>query len=83
MRHAGDDDTWTKQEPAFEHQSRLVVQQMLPPGTRHKLRQDDSNDGVFMFLGLGIDPEKANLTSDGRPVRIVDKSAEPVHEVLA
>jgi hypothetical protein len=34
-------------------------------------------------LGLGIDPEKANLTSDGRPVRIVDKSAEPVREVLA
>ena len=34
-------------------------------------------------LALGIDPEKQNLSNVGRPIRIVDKSAHPIEEVLA
>jgi hypothetical protein len=32
---------------------------------------------------LGIDPTKQNLSNVGRPIRIADKSAEPIKEVLA
>ena len=32
--------------------------------------------------GLGIDPMKQNLATDGRPIRIVDLKAEPIKEVL-
>ena len=32
---------------------------------------------------LGIDPEKQNMSNVGRPIRIVDKTAKPVTEVLA
>jgi hypothetical protein len=34
-------------------------------------------------LALGIDAEKQNLSNVGRPIRIVDKSAKPIREVLA
>jgi hypothetical protein len=33
--------------------------------------------------GLGIDYEKQNLSNVGRPIRIVDKTANPIAEVLA
>jgi hypothetical protein len=33
--------------------------------------------------GLGIDPSKQNLSNVGRPIRIVDKAAKPIREVLA
>ena len=55
MRHAGHHNTRPKQEPAFEHEGGLVMEQMLPPGTRNKLRQDYCNDGVLMLSGLRID----------------------------
>jgi uncharacterized protein (DUF1501 family) len=32
---------------------------------------------------LGVDPLKQNLSNVGRPIRIVDKSAKPIHEILA
>ena len=32
--------------------------------------------------GLGIDPMKQNLATDGRPIRIVDIKAEPIKEIL-
>jgi uncharacterized protein (DUF1501 family) len=32
---------------------------------------------------LGIDPEKQNNSNVGRPIRIVDKAAKPIDEVLA
>jgi hypothetical protein len=32
---------------------------------------------------LGIDPEKQNPSNVGRPIRIVEKSAQPIKEVLA
>ncbi len=34
-------------------------------------------------LALGIDPKKQNMSNVGRPIPIVDKSAEPVSEILA
>jgi uncharacterized protein (DUF1501 family) len=33
--------------------------------------------------GLGIDPMKQNLSNVGRPIRIVDKSARPITEILS
>ncbi len=33
-------------------------------------------------LALGIDPLKENMSNVGRPIRIVDKSARPIEEVL-
>ena len=32
---------------------------------------------------IGVDPEKQNMSNVGRPIRIVDKAAQPIHEVLA
>jgi hypothetical protein len=32
---------------------------------------------------LGIDPMKQNLSNVGRPIRIVDKSARPINEILS
>ena len=47
----------------------------------------------FLFLGLlllatvcgalGIDHEKQNMSNVGRPIRIVDKAAKPIAEVIA
>jgi hypothetical protein len=34
-------------------------------------------------LALGIDPLKENMSDVGRPIRIVEKTAEPIKEVLA
>jgi uncharacterized protein (DUF1501 family) len=34
-------------------------------------------------LALGVDPLKQNLSNVGRPIRIVDKSAQPIQEVLS
>jgi hypothetical protein len=34
-------------------------------------------------LALGIDPLKENVSDVGRPIRIVEKTAEPIKEVLA
>jgi hypothetical protein len=34
-------------------------------------------------LALGIDPTKQNMSNVARPIRIVDLSAKPVHEVLS
>jgi hypothetical protein len=34
-------------------------------------------------LALGIDPLKENMSNVGRPIRIVEKTAEPIKEVLA
>jgi uncharacterized protein (DUF1501 family) len=34
-------------------------------------------------LALGIDPLKQNLSNVGRPIRIVDKAAQPIREIVA
>jgi hypothetical protein len=47
-------------------------------------RQTDVTDLLATVCkGLGIDYEKQNMSNVGRPIRIVDKSAKPVTEVLA
>jgi len=33
-------------------------------------------------LALGLDPEKSNMAPNGRPIRLVDKSAKPIDELL-
>jgi hypothetical protein len=32
---------------------------------------------------LGIDPTKPNASNVGRPIRIVDKTAQPIKEILS
>jgi len=34
-------------------------------------------------MALGIDPLKQNASNVGRPIRIVDKAAQPIQEILA
>ena len=34
-------------------------------------------------LALGMDPLKQNMSNVGRPIRIVDKAAQPMQEVVA
>jgi hypothetical protein len=34
-------------------------------------------------LALGMDPLKQNLSNVGRPIRLVDKGAQPILEVVA
>ncbi|MFM8893532.1 MAG: DUF1501 domain-containing protein, partial [Planctomycetia bacterium] len=34
-------------------------------------------------LALGIDPTGSNVSNVGRPIHIVDKLAQPIHQVLA
>lgn len=38
---------------------------------------------VTVCRALGVDPLKQNLSNVGRPIRIVDKSARPIEEILA
>jgi len=33
--------------------------------------------------GLGVDPDKQNMSNVGRPIRLVDRSAKPIAEALA
>ncbi len=35
-----------------------------------------------IIKGLGIDPAKQNIESNGRPIRLVDLKAKPLMEVL-
>jgi hypothetical protein len=34
-------------------------------------------------MALGIDPLKQNMSNVGRPIRLADKSAKPIQEILA
>ena len=34
-------------------------------------------------LALGIDPMKQNMSNVGRPIRIADPEAKPIHEIVA
>jgi uncharacterized protein (DUF1501 family) len=36
-----------------------------------------------LCLALGIDYEKQNMSNVGRPIRIVDKAANPIRDLLA
>jgi len=53
-------------------------------GTKVEDRPTDVTDLLATVCkGVGIDPEKQNMSNVGRPIRIVDKAAKPVTEVLA
>ena len=32
--------------------------------------------------GLGLDPEKQNMSNNGRPIRLADKTAKPIKEIV-
>jgi hypothetical protein len=34
-------------------------------------------------MALGIDPLKQNMSNVGRPIRLADKAAKPIQEILA
>ncbi len=49
IRHAGDDDSSFEKQRAFKKQRALIVQKLLPPTRRHKLRQHYGNKAVLAF----------------------------------
>ena len=52
-------------------------------GTTVEDRKTSTNDLLATVCGaLGIDHEKQNMSNVGRPIRIVDKAARPVTEVV-
>lgn len=55
-----------------------------PDGTRVVERPVSTTDLLAtVALALGIDPEKQNMSNVGRPIRIVEKGAQPIREVIA
>jgi hypothetical protein len=61
-----------------------VVGKTSPDGTTVEERQVGVPDLLAtVCLALGIDPLKENMSNVGRPIRIVEKTAAPIKEVLA
>jgi len=61
-----------------------VVGKTSPDGTTVEERLVAVPDLLAtVCLALGIDPLKENMSDLGRPIRIVEKTAEPIKEVLA
>jgi hypothetical protein len=61
-----------------------VAGKTSPDGTAVETRKTTTNDLLATICGaLGVDPERQNLSNVGRPIRIVEKGAEAVAEVLA
>jgi uncharacterized protein (DUF1501 family) len=61
-----------------------VVGKTSPDGTTVEERLVGVPDLLAtVCLALGIDPLKENMSDVGRPIRIVEKAAEPIKEVLA
>jgi hypothetical protein len=61
-----------------------VVGKTSPDGTTVEERPVAVPDFLAtVCLALGIDPLKENMSNAGRPIRIVEKSAHPIKEVLA
>jgi uncharacterized protein (DUF1501 family) len=61
-----------------------VVGKTSPDGTTVEERLVNVPDLLAtVCLALGIDPLKENVSNVGRPIRIADKTAEPIKEVLA
>jgi hypothetical protein len=61
-----------------------VVGKTSPDGTTVEERLVAVPDLLAtVCLALGIDPLKENVSDVGRPIRIVEKTAEPIKEVLA
>jgi hypothetical protein len=61
-----------------------VVGKTSKDGTTVEERPVSGPDLLATICGaLGIDPTKPNLSNTGRPIRIVEKNARPVKEVIA
>jgi arylsulfatase A-like enzyme len=61
-----------------------VVGKTSPDGTRVLERPVSVPDFLSTVCrALGLDPEKQNPSNVGRPIRIVEKTAQPLKEVLA
>ncbi len=52
IRNVRDDDAFLEEERAFEQERVLIVQELLPPFGRNKLRQDDCH---YIILGALFD----------------------------
>jgi uncharacterized protein (DUF1501 family) len=60
-----------------------VVGKTSADGTTIEGRAVSVTDFLATICGLlGIDPEKQNMSNVGRPIRIVDKTAKPITELL-
>jgi hypothetical protein len=61
-----------------------VVGKTSADGTTVETRPVSVSDFLATIcLALGIDPMKPNVSNVGRPIRIVDKAAQPIQEILA
>jgi hypothetical protein len=61
-----------------------VVGKTSPDGSTVETRPVGVSDFLAtVCLALGIDPLKENMSNVNRPIRIVEKSAQPIREVLA
>jgi hypothetical protein len=61
-----------------------VVGKTSPDGTTVEERPVAAADLLAtVCLALGVDPLRHNDSNVGRPIRIVDKTAQPLHEILA
>jgi len=61
-----------------------VVGRTSPDGSKIEQRAVSVPDLLATVCrALGIDPLKQNLSNVGRPIRIVDKDAKPIQEILA
>jgi hypothetical protein len=61
-----------------------VIGKTSPDGTTVEERLVNVPDLLAtVCLALGIDPLKENMSNVGRPIRIVEKTAEPIKEALA
>jgi hypothetical protein len=61
-----------------------AVGRTSPDGTEVVERKASVQDFLATVCNaLGVDPLTQNTSNVGRPIRIVDKSAEPIKEVLA
>jgi uncharacterized protein (DUF1501 family) len=55
-----------------------------PDGTKVETRPISVGDFLATIcLALGIDPLKQNVSNVGRPIRIADRNAQPIKEILA
>ncbi len=62
----------------------LAYGKTSPDGTKVETRPISVGDFLATIcLALGIDPMKQNVSNVGRPIRIADKNAQPIKEIVA
>jgi hypothetical protein len=77
-------NAWTTVLAGGDIRGGRVVGRTSPDGTSVEERSVSVPDLLATVCGaLGIDPLKQNLSNVGRPIRIVDKAARPIREIVA